>query len=223
MEESEEQQKIDELEKRYRLALDEINAGDLQNAHALLLQIQAEQPDFHETPRLLERIESEIARAEARSQLQDQTAQLYEQAERLANSQKWQQALDKMEEIYLLDPDFEDSGGIAQEAKDEIQKEEAEVRKQNELAAMYSEAVQLMRSGHYQQALEKLGEVHEQDPKYPDKKKVKATSRKELDALARSDPAGRRVPRWALIAIGGIVVVAIVGVVAIALAGGRSS
>jgi outer membrane protein assembly factor BamD (BamD/ComL family) len=107
-----------------------------------------------------------------------------------------------MEEIHTLDPQFTDSEGIAAKAQEEVAREEEEARRQNELAALYAEAVRLLRAGQYQEALEKWGEVQARDPRYPDPKKVQATARKKLAALAEATPPKRGVPGWVWILVG---------------------
>ncbi len=57
------------------------------------------------------------------------------------------QALDKIEEIRKLDEQFEDPEKIAERAQKELAREEQEAERQNELAAMYAEAVRLDAGG----------------------------------------------------------------------------
>jgi hypothetical protein len=81
------------------------------------------------------------------------------------------------------------------------------------LAALYADAVRLLQAEQYQEALEKWGEVQARDPRYPDRQGVHATARKKLEALARGAPPRRGLPRWAVVAIAGLAVVAILAVV----------
>ena len=74
---------------------------------------------------------------------------------------------------------------LREQAQAELAREEQEAERQNELAAMYAEAVRLLREEKYQEALEKWQEIKGIDPKYPDRQKVQRTARKSLAALAK--------------------------------------
>jgi formylglycine-generating enzyme required for sulfatase activity/Tfp pilus assembly protein PilF/tRNA A-37 threonylcarbamoyl transferase component Bud32 len=141
-------------------------------------------------------------------QRQEQIATLYEEAQSLARAHRWLAALAKMDEIHALDAEFTDPEGIAGRARAQAAAEEAKARQQNELAALYAEAVRLLKAGQYQEALQKWSEVKAIDPGYGDRKKVQATARKKLDRQARPAPT-RRLPRWMRIAAGAVAVAAI--------------
>jgi tetratricopeptide (TPR) repeat protein len=164
---------------------------------------------------LREKVEDK-ERAEARAReeraRQEQIAALYEQALGLARARQWRQALAKVAEIQVLDPQFADPEGIAARAREEAAREE-ETQRQNELAALYAEAVRLLRAGQYREALEKWEEVQARDPRYPDRQNVQANARKKLAALAETAPPKRGLPRWNLAIVGGLALVAIVAVV----------
>jgi hypothetical protein len=138
---------------------------------------------------------------------------LYEQALGLARARQWRQVLMKMGEIQTLDPEFADPEGIADRAQEEVAREEEEAQRQNELAALYAEAVRLLKAEQYQEALEKWGEVRTRDPRYPDRQRVQAKARKRLASLAKGAPPRLDLPRWAVVALGGLAVVAIVAAV----------
>ena len=170
------------------------------------------EPGFLETERLLSKAETEIRQSEEEQKRQDQINTLYEQAHGLLRSKKWRQALDKIEEIRKLDEQFEDSEKIAERAQKELAREEQEAERQNELAAMYAEAVRLLREEKYQEALEKWQEIKSIDPKYPDRQKVQRTARKSLAALAKPVTGKRRItmPKSLWIGLGGIVTIAVI-------------
>jgi formylglycine-generating enzyme required for sulfatase activity len=89
-----------------------------------------------------------------------------------------------------------------------LDREEEEAQRRRESAALYAEAVGLMRTRRFQEALDKWAEVQAIDPAYPDSKKVQATAQKKLAAKDR--PAlWRRLPRGAWVAIGAVAVVAV--------------
>ena len=179
-----------ERERRYQ------RAGDMALALEGALREEAEDKEMAET------------RAREERAKREQIATVYEQAIELARARQWQQALAKMEEIQTLDPQFADPEGIAARAQQEVAREE-QTQRQNELAALYAEAVRLLRAGQYQEALEKWGEVQARDPRYSDRQNVEATARKKLEALAEAAPPKRGLPRWTVIVIGGLALVAL--------------
>jgi outer membrane protein assembly factor BamD (BamD/ComL family) len=204
-----------ELNDLYNRAVREVDAENWTEARQLLAQLEGMKPNFRETERLLTRVEAEIEQEETNRKRQEQTATLYEQALGLARAQQWRQVLVKMEEIHTLDPEFTDLEGLAAKGQEKVTGEEEEARRQNELAALYAEAVHLLKAGKYQETLEKWGEVRAREPRYHDRQKVQAKARKKLEALAEGALPRRGMPRWAIAAIGGFVVVAIVAAVAV--------
>jgi uncharacterized caspase-like protein/outer membrane protein assembly factor BamD (BamD/ComL family) len=211
----ERQRKIDSL---YRQVLKEIDSEELDAARQSLTQLQEIQPGYAESERLLSKVEIEIQRKAEERQRQDQIDAFYRQAQDLARAEQWPEVLAKMEEIQSLDPDFADPEGLAAKAEEKAAKEEEEARHQSEVAALYAEAVRLLKSGQYQGALEKWKEVQDRDPWYPDRQKVKAKASKNLEALAKGVPPRRIFPRWAVVAFGGF---ALVAIVVIAVIGGQ--
>ncbi len=164
----------------YSRALREMETGQWYNARGLLEQVHKAQTGFHETERLLKKAENEIAKIEEQNKRNNQINVLYEQAHGLVRSRNWRKVLDKMEEIQKLDDHFVDKDEIAKKAKGELECEEQEAQKQNQLAAMYADAVQLLKEGKSQEALEKWQEVRAVDSKYPDRQGVQATARRKL-------------------------------------------
>jgi formylglycine-generating enzyme required for sulfatase activity len=216
-----EQQRRAELDDLYERAARAMEAGDWTQARPFLARIQGMEPGYRGAEQLLDRAEKELEQVEAERQRREQVATLYEQAQSLARARQWRPALVKMDEIRALDAGFTDTEGIAARAREQVAQEEAEARRQNELAALYAEAVHLLRAEQYQEALQKWGEVQALDPHYPDRKKVQATARKKLASLAK--PATkRRLPRWAMI-IAGTLIVAVVTVAAVFMIGTLST
>jgi outer membrane protein assembly factor BamD (BamD/ComL family) len=201
-----------ELNQLYSRAVHAMDAGHWKEAQRLLTQVQAMETGFLETEKLLSKVKDEIQQVEEQQKRQDQINTLYEQAHGLLRSKKWRPALDKIEEINKLDEHFEDPEKIAERAQVELAREEQEAERQNELAAMYAEAVRMLREEKYQEALEKWGEVKSIDAKYPDRQKVQRTARKSLAALAKSKTTKRKIvypkPLW--LGIGAVFIIAIV-------------
>jgi formylglycine-generating enzyme required for sulfatase activity/Tfp pilus assembly protein PilF len=179
-----------------------------QPALAKMDEIHALDAGFDDPEGITTRARKQIAAEEAEAQRQNEVAALYEEAQRLARGRQWQPALAKMDEIHTLDAEFADPEGIAAWVREQATAEEAEAQRRNELAALYAEAVRLLKAGQYEEALQKWDEVQVLDPGYRDRRKVQATARKKLARLA--EPARkRRRPRWAWIAAGTVAVAAI--------------
>ncbi len=176
--------RLADLNDLYSQAVREMDAGQWIEARRLLEQVHKAQTGFLETERLLRKVEDEIAKVEEHNKRNDQVNTLYEQAHGLIRSKNWRKALDKMEEIQKLEDQFLDKDGISEKAKTELAREEQEVQRQNELAAMYAEAARLLKEEKYQEALDKWQEVKTIDPKYPDRQWVQRTARKKLASVA---------------------------------------
>jgi Tol biopolymer transport system component/outer membrane protein assembly factor BamD (BamD/ComL family) len=183
--------RLAQLDDLYSRAVREMNAGRWEEARQLLAQMQEMEPGSREAERLLARAEAEISRKEAERQQQDQIATLYDQAQGLARARQWKQALAVMEEIQKLDPQYPDPEGIAAMVLEELERREEERQRQNESAALYAEAVQLLQARQYQEALQKWDAVQIRDPQYPDRQKVQATAKKKLAGLGEAPVLNR--------------------------------
>jgi outer membrane protein assembly factor BamD (BamD/ComL family) len=177
--------RLEELNELYRRGVREIDAGRWYEARQLLEQIHKAQTGFLETERLLRKVENEIIKIEELHQRSLYINTLYEQAHELVRSKNWRKAVDKIEEVQRLDSQYEDRDGIFEKARTELDREEEIVQRQNELAAMYTEAVRLLKEGKYQEALDKWQEVSLMDPKYPDRQRVQSIARRKLTELAK--------------------------------------
>ena len=178
--EVDELKRVAELASQYGQALHEMDAGNWYEARRLLEAVHKSETGFKETERLLKRVEVEISREEEKRKQSDEINTLYEQAHGLLRSKKWRNALDKMTEIRKLDEYFPDTDGITEKAQKELAREEQEAERQNKLAALYAEAVKLLKDEKYQEALEKWQEVKAIDPRYPDRQWVQRGIKKRL-------------------------------------------
>jgi hypothetical protein len=212
-----------ELDQLYRQAVAELDAGHWLEARRLLANLEEQEPGFREAKRLRERAGAELAREEEARRREEQIASLYEQALGLARAGQWRGVLVKLEEIHALDPQYPDPEGIAAQAHKEIAREEAAAQQQTELAALYAEAVQLVKAEQYQAALEKWGAVQTRDPHYPDRQKVAATAGKKLNDLARAGSPRRQLPRWMVAALGLASLILLVTVGALLIRGGGNA
>jgi outer membrane protein assembly factor BamD (BamD/ComL family) len=173
-------QRLAGLNRQYSQGVREMDAGNWVEARRLLETVHKSQTGFLETERLLRKAEDEILKMEEQVRRAEQVNVLYEQAHGLLRSKKWRNALDKMEEIRKLDDHFPDTDGIAEKARMELAREEQEAERQNQLAALYAEAVRLLKEEKYQEALDKWGEVRAIDQQYPDRQWVGRTAKRKL-------------------------------------------
>ena len=178
--------RLAELNQLYSQGVREMDAGQWYEARSFLEKVHKAERGFLETERLLKKVENEIIKLEELKKRNIQINTLYEQAHGLIRSKNWREALGKIEHIQRLDPQFKDTDEISKTARTALELDEQEVRKQNELAAIYAEAVRLLKEGKYQEALDKWQEVKTNDPKYPDRQFVQKTASKKLGEKAKS-------------------------------------
>jgi outer membrane protein assembly factor BamD (BamD/ComL family) len=193
-------QKLAELNGLYSRALREMEVENWQEAKKMLEQVHQSQTRFMETERLLKKVVEEIAQEDELKHRRDEINTLYEQAHGLVRSKSWRNVLGKIEEIRKLDGQFEDKDEVEKKAKAALEIEDQKVREQNELAAMYAEAVRLMKEGKYQEALAKWNEVRAIDPKYPDRQWVQRIVQRKLSETGKSRLGFLR-NRWFVTAI----------------------
>ncbi|HKY54098.1 MAG TPA: hypothetical protein VJM08_07335, partial [Anaerolineales bacterium] len=209
--EAAELKRLTDLHDLYSQGVHKMDAGEWYEARSLLEQVHKSETGFLDTERLLRKIENEIIRIEELKKRNNQINILYEQAHGLIRSKSWRLALDKIGEIQKLDDQFVDKDGIFEKAKTELEHEEQEAQKQNQLAALYAEAVRLMKEGKYQEALEKWHEVRSIDSKYPDRQRVQSLARRKLIESGKPSQNKPRLvitkPLW----------IGIIGVIAIIL------
>jgi outer membrane protein assembly factor BamD (BamD/ComL family) len=202
--------RLTELNELYKQGIHKIDAGQWYEARGLLEQVHKAQTGFLDTERLLRKVEDEIIRIEERRERENQISTLYEQAHGLIRSKSWRLALVKKEEIEKLDNQFMDKDGIFEKAKNELVQEEQIAQRQNEVAALYAEAVRLLKEGKYQEALDKWQDVRALDSKYPDRQRVQSIASRKLTELGKPVRNRHRLvitqPLWAglmgLIAMG---------------------
>jgi outer membrane protein assembly factor BamD (BamD/ComL family) len=178
----------------YRRALRQMEDGQWVEARGCLEQIQKDHPGFLETERLLKKVDEEIDKAEDVVRRANQMSTLYEQAHGLLRSRNWRKALDKIEEIQKLDSAFTDQDEIEKMARTELEREEQVAQKQDQLSAMYVEAVSLLKEEKYQDALAKWQEVKAIDPKYPDRQWVERSLKRKLTNIKKPVPKDVHLP-----------------------------
>ena len=193
-------ERIAQLNKQYSLALREMDSGNWHGARTLLEQVHKTQTGFLDTEGLLRKVENEILKVEELNRRNIQVHTLYEQVHKLVRSKNWQKAFDTIEKIQSLDDRFVDQEGIFERVRSELDREAREAQRQRELDALYAEAVSLLEAKKYQEALEKWNALQTIDPTYKDVSRVKKTSKRKLDDLARPEATGRQwikgIPDW---------------------------
>ena len=215
--EAAELKRLDDLNNLYSQGIHKMDEGDWYEARSLLEQVHKAQTGFLDTERLLRKVENEIITIEELKKRDNKINTLYEQAHGLMRSKNWRMALDKMGEIQRLDDQFVDKEGIFEKAKTELKHEEQIAQRQNELSAMYAEAVRLLKEGKYQEALDKWQEVRSIDPKYPDRQRVQTIARRKLIESGKTPQSKPRLvpvkPIWMGIIALSVIGVAIAGVI----------
>ena len=202
--------RIADLNDQYSHALREMDSGKWYEARRLLEAVHKSETGFLETEKLLRKVENEIVKEEQRRKQNDQINTLYEQAHGLLRSKKWRNALEKMGQIQKLDEHFPDTDGISEKAQKELAREEQEAERQNKLAALYAEAVKLLKDEKYQNALDKWGEVKAIDPKYPDRQRVGRTAKREIKETIRSVENTPQINKRKLIGITGTTIIVLI-------------
>jgi len=193
--EAAELKRLAELNDLYSQGIHKMDAGEWYEARSLLEQVHKAQTGFLDTERLLRKVENEILRVEEGRKRDAQVQMLYEQARKMARAGQWSKALGQMEEIQKLNNQFVDSDGLLEKAKAGVEREEQEAQQRRELAALYAEAISLLESKKYQEALEKWNAIQAIDPKYKDSSRVKSIAKRKLDELSRPEVVGRQWPK----------------------------
>ncbi len=200
--------RLEKLNDLYSQAVYEIDGGHWHEAREKLELIHKSELGFLETEHLLRKVEDEIAIADERIERKKQIDILYEQAHGYLRSKSWRKALEKIDEIQNLDEQFVDVDGIAEAANAQLRVEEQENARRNELAALYTDAVQFVKAEKYQEALEKWAEIHAKDSNFPDRQKVQETAKRALRKVPRNAPHRPSPSKRTLAIVGGSVLLA---------------
>jgi outer membrane protein assembly factor BamD (BamD/ComL family) len=190
-------QEISALERKvnldawYQSAVRAIEAGRWEDAQELLQGLQVEEPAYPGAQELLTRVEGEISRSKEQRQQQERINSLYEQARELIRAHQWKEALRILDNIHSLNDQFIDTDRLTEEAKVGLRREERTSQRQEQAAALYSEAVGLLNRGRYQEALENWNHIQIIDPKYKDPSHVKSIATGKLGEITRSAASSR--------------------------------
>jgi len=166
----------------------EFNPAIPEPVERVILKALAKDPAdrFQSVGQMVEALEKalEEVKAEERKPQQEKLAVLYAEAVAFLEAKEWQKALDKWAEMQAVDPRYPDPQEVAATAKSELERLAEEKRQQEQLAALYAEAVAFLEAREWQEALDKWAEVQAIDPHYPDPQGVAATAKSELERLA---------------------------------------
>ncbi len=125
---------------------------------------------------------------EAVLERQNQLDELYAQAHRLHQDQKWQAVVDVFDQVHAIDPEYPDTEELLASAREELAAREELMRK---VAAAYDQGQRHMKAGEWEQALERFEEVQRLEPGYRDTETLLSWVRHELVELtARHDDLG---------------------------------
>jgi tetratricopeptide (TPR) repeat protein len=175
--------------------------GNWNAAISALEELVAEKPDYKDAAALLEAMNR-----------QKRLADLYAQARQLHQAGRWQAVVNVFARIAALDPQYPDPGGLLSSAEREV----AEQKRQGELDDLYSHALRAMDAGQWAEARRLLIQIQEMETSYRETERLLAKAEAEIAssrkpaALAEAVPPKARLPRWAIAAIGGMAVIALI-------------
>lgn len=182
----------------YAQAREEHRAGEWQGVVDTFARITALEPDYPDPESLLPAAKRALAEQWRRAELDD----LFSQAVQAMDAGQWAEARSLLAQIQEEEPGYREVEPLLAEV------DKAAAERQRKLAALYDEAVELLEAEQYEEALRKWDEVQALDPDYPDRKRVHATARRKVAVRTWGDAVGR-LPRWAIIAMSGLLLVAL--------------
>jgi tetratricopeptide (TPR) repeat protein len=147
------------------------DAGHWEQAIAAYTAVAEADPGYRDVSAQLE-----AARRE------QQLATLRTEARRLHQAQEWAAVLNVGERMEALDPVAADPDGLMTNARAEL----TQARRAEQLAASYRTGLRMLEDARWQQAVQVLEQVTQQDPAYEDAAALLARARREL---AASTPA----------------------------------
>ncbi|MFX1475972.1 MAG: protein kinase, partial [Promethearchaeota archaeon] len=158
----EELKKEKQIHNFYTQAKQYVSSKDWLKAVEMLQVVLALDPNYEDTAKLLEEVQTQIS---PRLQL------LYDQASALFAEENWQEAVEKFQEILALDPQYKDAASKAEETE-----------KQARLQTLYTEGIEFGNNGEWERAINRFGKIHRLNPDYKavDVKLAEARRKKRL-------------------------------------------
>ena len=120
---------------------------------------------------------------------QQQLVGLYAEARRLHQAREWMAVLNVGERMQALDPAAADPDGLMTDARAEL----AQARQAEQLAADYTSGLRLLEAARWQQAVQTLELITQQDPAYGDAAALLARARRELAASTPAQTGSARL------------------------------
>lgn len=140
---------------KYEQARKHMELGRWRLALPILESLDQQTPNFKDAARYLEQ-----------ARLQDQLSQLYQKARQAVSEEKYQDALNILQNLTEKSSNY-DVFDVQQQAQEGFARE-----KKRQLKQQYQEAKRLFREGRYQTCLDTLDTIREQDPNYPCSKEL---------------------------------------------------
>ncbi|HSF80740.1 MAG TPA: CHAT domain-containing protein [Anaerolineales bacterium] len=213
-----------DIEQLYEDGLSAFWEKDWNKAWELFRQVVEIDPNYRDTPAMLGQTRTQVL-----------LSKLYEQAGSLHQEQKWAEIITIFEQIHALDKDYPDPDKLLPSAQSQLAEEERKRKVQD----LYSQAMAAMHAQHWQEAYNLFSQVAELEPDYYQTQRMLERASAEIKASAApqtqeqavgatrvstrpaeaasvsappltSVPAARKgLPRSALLAFGGVALLAI--------------
>ncbi len=145
-----------------------IQDGDWKEATATLKRLVEQDPAYKDSPALLERAEK-----------QSQLADLYDQARQLHETKHWQAVVNVFTQIHALQADYPDPDSLLASA----QTEATDAVHQEKLQGLYRQALKAMDGSHWQEAVDLLVQIEDNQADYSDTSRLLERAQTELDKL----------------------------------------
>ena len=214
--EEERQKKLSNL---YEQGVAALRAQQWPEAITLLERVQAIEADYRDTASLLDRAQREMARLRVEQEREKQLSALYGEGLNSFNAGRWQEAIDRFQQVVDREEGYKDAAARLATAREELAKAEAEarLRQQREAeereqqriaraAKLYDDAARLLGRRKYQAVLDKMAELRRLQPAHLDPQRLEDRAR---EGLAKEPGPSRR---WVWIAGVVVVLVAAVGI-----------
>ncbi len=141
------------LSSLYGRAREAASAGQWTQAVNLYAQILKYAPDYHD-------VSAQLAKAGRQKRLKA----LYAAAEKAIAAKRWQEAIDELSEIVEQEPGYEQASDLLARATVTLEKQEKEER----LAALYRQGLRHLVVEEWQEAIDCLSIVYQEDESYKD-------------------------------------------------------
>ena len=167
-----------QLATSYERACAAAEAGEWKQAIAAYAMVADADPSYRDVSARLET-----------ARRQQQLVGLHAEARRLHQAREWIAVLNVGERMQALDPAAADPDGLMTDARAEL----AQARRAEQLAADYTTGLRLLEAARWQQAVQTLELITQQDPAYGDAAALLARARRELAASTPAQTGSARL------------------------------